>query len=230
MDAAPFAVEATEDAGDLVYRIKINSSVPIGWSAIVGDIVHNIRSSLDLIVWQLIIQNGNTPGMNTRFPIGIKETGYGKQLRDSLRGANENAKRLVRRLKPYPGGNTILTQLHALDICDKHHLTLIVGSAHKHVLLTPKLTADWIPKDFQFPTFAINPADRQFPLSDGKEVFRIKKAARHGGGLGDFGLVFELAFGDVEEVKGLPLLETLTVMEVYVRRIIELFVRRFFKT
>jgi hypothetical protein len=224
-----FRVEVSEDdEGDLVYRIKIGSLVPVEWSAIVGDIVHNLRSALDQLAWQLVLLNGNTPGRNTYFPIALAKTGYGKQLRASLNGASDRARTLVRRLKPYPEGNLILSQVHALDVCDKHRLTLIVGSAHKHVLVTMKMEADWIPEDFKFPTIALNPADRQFPLKDGEEVFRVKKAARKGNVMGDHGLVFELAFGDVDEVKGLPLLETLNNMVKHVEKIVEIFNRRYF--
>jgi hypothetical protein len=31
------------------------------WGAIIGDVVHNLRSALDHLVWQLTIANGNTP-------------------------------------------------------------------------------------------------------------------------------------------------------------------------
>jgi hypothetical protein len=226
--SSPFSIDIEEENDDLVHRVRIQKTVPKEWAAIVGDAVHNIRSTLDYMIWQLILRNGGTPGRNTCFPIGVAKSGYGKQLRSSLSGASVEAKKYIRRLKPYPGGNQILVQIHALDICDKHHLALIVGSAHKNLLLTMKMKAPWIPDDFKFPTIALNPADRQFPLSDGDEVFRIKAAARTEDDLSEHGLVFELAFGDVNEVKGLPLLETLSSMESHVSKIIEICERHFF--
>lgn len=227
--SSPFSIEIEEKNGDLVHRVRIQKTIPREWAAIVGDAVHNIRSALDYMTWQLILRNGSNPSKNTCFPIGLKKSGYGKQLRYSLSGASVMAKKYIRRLKPYPGGNHILTQIHALDICDKHHLALIVGSAHKNLLLTMKMKAPWIPDDFNFPTLSINPADRQFPLSDGDEVFRIKAAARTEDDLSEHGLVFELAFGDVSEVEGLPLLETLSNMESHVSKIIEICERHFFE-
>ncbi|MEM6429306.1 MAG: hypothetical protein AAF708_08720 [Deinococcota bacterium] len=233
MGSTPYEiVTREEDDGDLVYRVKIKSEPPVEWSAIIGDIVHNLRSSLDLLAWQLVIHNGKTPDKSVYFPIGLAETGYGKQLRSSIGNASSKSKKLIRRLKPFLGGNKILTQLHALDICDKHRLILIVGSAHKHILVTLILPvpADWIPQNFKFPTLALNPADRQFPLTDGSEVFRVMKAARQNDSIADHSIVFELAFGDAEEVKGLPLLETLSDMEAYVRKIMGIFERTIFNT
>ena len=225
---SPFSIEIIEEGGDLVHRVIINETVPNEWAAILGDAIHNIRASLDYLAWQLILNNNNTPGKNTSFPIGLAKDGYGKQLRSSLSGASPEAKKFVRRLKPYSSGNRILTQIHALDICDKHHLPLIVGSAHKSLLLTPKMKAEWIPDDFNFPTIAVKPADRQFPLSDGDEVLRVKKAARGGDSVSEYGHTFELVFGDINEVKGLPLIDTLMSMEMYVRKIINICERRLF--
>jgi hypothetical protein len=221
--SSPYTLEKLEkENGDLTYIIKINSDVPIEWCAIVGDIVHNLRSALDLMAWQFVINDGNTPGKNTYFPISPKKDGFGKQLRSSLSGTDAKAKKFVKRLKPYPEGNTILTQLHALDICDKHRLTLIVGAAHKQFVISPKMEADWLPKDYEFQGIAIAPADRQFPLKDGDEVFGIKKQAREGAGFNEPQMIFELAFGDVDEVKGLPLVETLENMERHLRKILEI--------
>lgn len=37
--------------------------------AVVGDIVHELQSSLDHLAWQLVEENGGTPDENTRFPL-----------------------------------------------------------------------------------------------------------------------------------------------------------------
>jgi hypothetical protein len=229
LGSSPFLLEKNEETnGDLTFVLRINRDIPLVWSAIVGDIIHNLRSALDLLAWQLVIQSGNSPGKNTFFPISPQKNGFGRQLRGSLSGSASEMRKFVRRLKPYSGGNEILCQLHALDIYDKHRLALIVGAAHKHFVLSPKLEADWLPKDFQFPSIAIRPADRQFPLKDGDKVFGIKAQARNSPGLDEPQLVFELAFGDVEEVKGLPLIETLERMKKHVEKIIMVSDRWFF--
>ncbi len=47
------------------------------WGAIIGDVVHNLRSALDHLVWQLTIANGHTPPPNP-----IPKRGPGSEWRD----------------------------------------------------------------------------------------------------------------------------------------------------
>src|SRR5271156_1341219 len=42
--------------------------VPDSITLIVGDAVHNLRSSLDHLAWQLVDAAGGTPGVHTYFP------------------------------------------------------------------------------------------------------------------------------------------------------------------
>lgn len=223
----PFKIVKQEARnGDLLYRVIISDQIPVEWSSIIGDIIHNLRSALDYLAWQLVLQNGGTPGKNTYFPIGSSPKKYNNTVRGSLKGASKDAMELVKSLQPYPGGNDLLVQIHALDIHDKHRLNLIVGSAHRHILFTPKLEADWIPEDFPFPEIALNPKERQFPLVNGAHIFTVKKEARDLPSKFEF--VFELAFGDVDEVKGRPLGETLGKMIEHVDGVVNKFDHRFF--
>lgn len=231
LDARPFDLaQAEEPNGDLVWRIKMYREVPAEWSAIVGDIVHNIRSALDLVAWQLVELSGERPTRNTCFPIGQTcPSAYYQTLRRALAGASPAAVRLIRRLKAYAGGNPALTQLHALDITDKHRLVLVVGAAHKHVVVKTRLMVPWQPTPVECPPIALNPVDRQFPIQDGAEVFRICAAARNSEHILEHDLVFELAFGDVAEVRGLTLVETLESMHAHVSKIVKIIDRLFFQ-
>ena len=228
--SAPFTLLRVEEPnGDLLWRVKINRLVPLEWSAIVGDAVHNLRSALDLLAWQLVELNGAQPSRDTCFPITQSAAGqYEQTLKRALNGAHQKAIRLIRRLRPFAGGNTVLGQLHALDITDKHRLVLVVGAAHKHLVIKTKMNVPWQEAPVEFPPLALNPADRQFPLQDGAEVFRIRSAARSDT-LSEHDIVFELAFGDVAEVKGMPLVETLQSMHRHITRIVDIVGERFFK-
>jgi hypothetical protein len=223
----PFYLQTDEaENGDLVTIVRIRSQVPADWAAIVGDAVHNMRSALDLVAWQLVEAAGAKPGRDTCFPIGHASKAQSvAAIKRSLGEATKRAAKLTRRLKPYQGGNAKLAQLHALDIVDKHRLVLVVGAATKHVVLKMRMTVPWQEAAIEFPPLALNPADRQFPLRDGEEVFRVCKAARQPSGPNacTHDLVFELAFGDITEVRGLPLVDTLKGMHAHVSRIVEMF-------
>ena len=47
------------------------------WGAIIGDVVHNLRSALDHLVWQLTLAEGHTPPPNP-----IPKRGLGSEWRD----------------------------------------------------------------------------------------------------------------------------------------------------
>ncbi|MGH8808338.1 MAG: hypothetical protein ACREX0_10710, partial [Noviherbaspirillum sp.] len=141
----PFSIYSTEEQnGDLVWRVRMERPVPLEWSAIVGDAVHNIRSALDLLAWQLVEASGSQPSRDTCFPIGQAATPpFEVALRRALQGLSPKALRFVRRLRPYGGGNRVLSQLHALDIVDKHRLVLVVGAANKQLVIKVKMKVPW---------------------------------------------------------------------------------------
>lgn len=60
--------EDDPETGDQVWYIKIAETPPIQWGAIVGDVIHNLRSSLDVLVNQLVYASGWTPSDNLGFP------------------------------------------------------------------------------------------------------------------------------------------------------------------
>lgn len=209
-----------------VYSVKIVQTVPPEWGAIVGDVVHNLRSALDLLAWQLVEAGGGTPSRDTCFPVSQAPNTSESSLQRALAGASPSAFRFIRRLKPYPGGNETLVRLHAVDIVDKHHVILVVGAAHKNVVLNLRMKVPWQDEPVKFPPLALNPADRQFPLVDGAVLYSGMGPGSEGGiGEGFPQFTFELAFGDVTEVRGLPLVATLEAMLKHVRGILEIAAR-----
>ncbi|MGO4299347.1 hypothetical protein [Leifsonia sp. RAF41] len=77
--------EVDEGNQQVVTRFRSLAPLPFAWSTIVGDVVHNARSALDLLAGKLILADGAIPSRSTQFPIGEAE-GYGKRLRHDLAG------------------------------------------------------------------------------------------------------------------------------------------------
>jgi hypothetical protein len=111
---------------------------------LIGDCVHNLRSSLDHIVYALIQTNGATPTDRTMFPIRDTEIGYSHQINKLKRidGIPTTVATLIERLQPYHTGNKGLDYtLHPLWVLDKlnnidKHRRLMLSSAvarHAHV-------------------------------------------------------------------------------------------------
>jgi hypothetical protein len=100
--------------------------------AIAGDVLHNLRSSLDHVIYHLaLVRNPKTSREDLRdisFPIS-------KDFHAYKSGACRKVKRLVEpraiqfidTLKPYKGGNDALWRLHELNNIDKHRRLIPSG-------------------------------------------------------------------------------------------------------
>jgi len=219
----PYRVIRREDEhGDLVYSVQVVNELPTELGAIVGDAIHNTRSALDLLCWQLVTAGGGRPDRNTSFPMPQSERGFDGVAQRCLAGASSRTVRFIKRLKPWPGGNETLFQLHQLDIADKHRLILVVGTAHRNIVLNLQMQVPWQEEPVRFPPLALKPADRQFPLADGTEMYRVKAAARSGLADGEPQFTFEPCFGEEGDVRGLPILSTLERIHDHVSRIVQI--------
>jgi hypothetical protein len=214
METKPFEVyeEEEKDSGDLLTRVRVHNQPPPELSLVIGDIVHNCRTALDHLAWQLVLANGATPGDNTAFPIARSKDSFPSFAKKCLKGVSKQAFSAVEALKPYPGGDDPFWRLHQLDIEDKHHLLIPVGAAHRNVTLSMSFLGWEDLEPVKAPPIALRPADRQYPLQDGAVVFRVMKAAREADQehwRTEYGFTFELAFGDGTSVAGEPVLPTL---------------------
>jgi hypothetical protein len=116
----------------LVQRIHITPKPKPELSVAVGDFLFAVRSALDHLVWQLVIQNGKTPTPKNMFPITSSNIFYEAAINDRkrLRDVHATACALIEKLQPYYGGNEPLERLDALHNVDKHrtlNLTTVVA-------------------------------------------------------------------------------------------------------
>lgn len=89
-------------------------------SAIAGDVIHNLRSSLDQMASELARLNENDDS-NVYFPFSKSETDFELMIKKrKFHLAGKEATELVKTLKPFKGGNTLLRCLHDFDLEDKH--------------------------------------------------------------------------------------------------------------
>jgi hypothetical protein len=63
--------------------------------ALIGDVVHNLRSALDHLAWQPVLRAGGEPDWRTQFPIFSTEAAYDpKSLRQTAGMAAADARKL----------------------------------------------------------------------------------------------------------------------------------------
>lgn len=223
--SAPFSgvCEEEKETGDLVYRVKIIKPVPSEeLGLLVGDLVHNLHSALDLRVSELVVANGNTPTKDHAFPFSRIAQEIQNVAARCLIGVSPAHTQLIIGLSPYQGGNDLLWELHYLDILDKHRQLIIAGSAQQSVIIDTSAMLRKMRPEWNIPEMpiAIRPAERDFPLVDGAELFRVKKAARTEGVEGKVGFPFEIAYSDGNNAYGEALLPKMEAMANEVERVL----------
>jgi len=140
IDSKPYAVPQIldEKTRRKTATYKITESFPLRWSAMIGEILHDLRSALDNTIYEMTCIEQGGPLKQTEFPVFDDESEYDRMTKKGdpapgsgvfkIRGINNRAKALFRLLQPFefkktypsPNDQHILGLLHELNIVDKH--------------------------------------------------------------------------------------------------------------
>jgi hypothetical protein len=222
LQSDPFTIVEAEEVftGDLVSLAMIKRRVPPELGAIIGDVVHNLCCTLDQLAWQLVLANGQTPHNKTAFPYAETGREFRKKADYRLQGASATAIDLVKKMQVHPNGDADLWRVCRLDVEDKHKLLIPVGIAHESVeVLHVRVTT---PEDAppQFPVLSRRPFNRQYPLQDGAEIFRVPTLAREAGhDMSERTYTFALGFGRGSLFDGEPIIPTVPKLVDHVERV-----------
>ena len=118
----PFKVviESEDGGSNHLWTLRVKHDIPMIFAAIIGDVIHNLRASLDLLATELV-EHAGQDAKNVYFPFGNDADGLEKMIKKiRIDKAGQGVVDIVRDLKPYTGGNKLLRSLHDLDIIDKH--------------------------------------------------------------------------------------------------------------
>jgi hypothetical protein len=165
--------------------------VPSNISPIIGDAVHNLRSSLDHLAWQLVESGGGSPNKNTHFPICHGAQGAHKYQtaigKGEIKRVSPGAERVLSAVQPYVTGDDTLWIIQELDNIDKHRLLITIVSTMK------KIGIDVI----RGHTLWLHEG-RFFPLVAGSDLVSVPddKADQN------YKLGIDIAFGEPEIIKG----------------------------
>lgn len=135
-------VDSDTEAPEPSYRIGEPDIDPAPdlhrFSVLAGEVLYHLRSSLDLLVWQLILRNGRDPAsLHTlpEFPIYRDRQKYKSEGVRKIHGVSPFAKAVIDEAQPYAGSgrgysDEALWNVHQLNIQDKHRLlNTVVGFA-----------------------------------------------------------------------------------------------------
>jgi len=107
------------------WRLVVRKPAPTDdLSLITGDALHNLRAALDILACEAVRRAGKSDDQ-VQFPVAYKAEGVKDAItKRHIHRAGKRFVAIVRALKPYKGGNPIISPLHRLDILDKHSVVL----------------------------------------------------------------------------------------------------------
>jgi hypothetical protein len=129
-ESKPCTVEPEEEpeTGRIIMRVKYNNPIPPSIPLIIGDSLQNLRSSLDYLVWELVLAAGNQPTRQNMFPICDSSSVFQEQLsRHRLDGVSKDAATEIERLQPYNDRAEIkpLRVIEDLSVYNRHRRILL---------------------------------------------------------------------------------------------------------
>jgi len=111
--------------------IETEGPIPARFPVIMGDFLQNLRSSLDYLVWELVLAAKNTPGKHNMFPVCSTPEAFQDAVTKQRRllGIPDVAKAVIECLQPYNCGDFSKALLWIIDdLCNINK--------HRRVLLT----------------------------------------------------------------------------------------------
>ena len=123
-------IENDVQAGEKVHRVRFITPLPDSLPLIAGDTVHNLRSALDHLAWQLVERHGQqAPTRDTSYPIYSEAAKFhSRGAQRKIQGIDPAVLPLIEATQPYHTGYDGLGVLSELDNFVKHKL-LIVAAA-----------------------------------------------------------------------------------------------------
>jgi hypothetical protein len=103
------------------WCVRMREDVPMDFAMIIGDAIHNLRATLDLLACDLVRANGGND-KDVRYPFAGSPDELELRMKDChLDRAKPAVRDLIRESKPYRGVTSPIRTIHDLDVQDKHH-------------------------------------------------------------------------------------------------------------
>lgn len=237
-DPPPYKIVKQHQNNGLEYAFLAlgEPEAPLRFAVLAGEIVHHLRSSLDHLVYALVIQNGGTPSKNSQFPICATAKKFEDACNSGLiTGISQSAKQLIMAVQPYTSStpdDTVLHVVNEYDIFDKHRLLVVVTTVVKlgdTIRIGVDAQAAAAP-DRQGKTPTIvglgDPAPRKLS-KDGVVVFTIRLAEPAPEFVADADIVPQIAFEKCGRVEFAPVVQTLRGLLAGTRHTVEKFANEF---
>lgn len=187
--------------------------IPDEFGIILGDAIHNLRSSLDLLIFSMIGERALKPE-SVKFPFAKRQESLARVMKDGeINLAGEEVEREIRDLEPYPGGSKWLNALHSLDIADKHRIIIPAASTGTmnsldFARMLPGITG------YETVEVVLSVGSKFINGSNGSRVARLanRKNIRPGVYERDLQPAFEIVFAEDQPLAQQPIVPTMRSM------------------
>lgn len=166
--------EHSIERGELILRVTKVPEFPIRWGTIIGDALHNWRSGLDQLAFELVKLDKGRHWPHSQFPIADEVNLLAKSWRfqGTMERLSPEHRALVEYFQPYrstsdPKQDT-LAWLRVLSDLDKHKViigTFMASDPFRTLRTTP--IKNWVPGEWHYELVGV-------PLYPGAELLRIE--------------------------------------------------------
>jgi hypothetical protein len=128
IDHRDLSIRVQDDFEGQTYILEVKQDIvpPIEWGLIIGDVVTNLRASLDYLVCDLVRAKKATPTNRNQFPIFNSRTQYSTDGTVYMEHLDQPVMDCLERFQPYNRVNwpevELLWILHNLTNSDKHQV------------------------------------------------------------------------------------------------------------
>jgi hypothetical protein len=163
-----------DDEGEMVFTVNRVKTPPIGVGVRLGEVVHNLRTALDQVAWQLarLSLGGASPSRGNFFPICATRADFeSRNTQAKLRDTAPRFRRVIESFQPFAGkDNEVLLYLSRLSNRDKHQVLPVVVVAADNPRMTVTPVRDARPRHDQPWTFELF---ARYPITVGEEALRV---------------------------------------------------------
>ena len=209
--------DTDSEGAEKVFRTDL-PEIPIEWSMMLGDCVHNLRTAFDHVICAAVRLNGKTPTDKTTFPISncpVRE--YEPFARSRVEGTSQAVLDLVIRSQPYLGGREPFQIIHSLDVTDKHNAIIPVWARFSDVQVF-RIVAGRFTHIMTGNNVAVHPGQNP-------EIGRMTDSS---GGDHYFQFAFDIAFAKRGIAGGKPVIPTLLELAQLTQETVDIFDRNIF--
>ena len=237
-DPPPFKVIGEHKKNGLEYGFMAygDPTVPLRFAVLAGEIVHQLRSSLDHLVNALVVKSGHTPTKRNQFPICSTKDKFEEACKKgALKYVSPTARKLVMGVQPYTSPtpqDTVLYVVSEYDNQDKHNLlvvvTAVVQIGQEITIGVDDAIVESAPRKGKTPaiTGLGDPSPKKIS-KEGTEVFSIHLAEPAPELFAKANIVPQLAFEKCGNVQFAPAVRTLAGLLAGSRNTIKSFLSEF---